>query len=62
VQGGVAAPLALRCTDRARGHPGALLVFVVLMGVAGTVTAKPPILLFQAAPASQARVAGRSAQ
>jgi hypothetical protein len=37
-------------------------VFVVLMGVAGTVTAKPPILLFRAAPASLAHIARRSAQ
>lgn len=52
--GGVAALLAWAAlTDRVDAT-GALLIFVIAMGIVGAVTAKPTILLFQAIPAAVA--------
>lgn len=52
--GGVAALLGWAAlTDRV-DTTGALLIFVIAMGIVGAITAKPTILFFQAVPAAVA--------
>jgi putative membrane protein len=50
--GGVAALLVWAALTGRADTTGALLAFVVAMGIVGAITAKPTILLFQAAPAA----------
>jgi len=52
--GGVAALLAWAALTDRPDTAGALLIFIVAMGIVGAVTAKPTILLFQAVPAAVA--------